>query len=302
MNAVAAKPPPARPSPHLREFHYSNADFERLRALSFNYSGIHVPDYKVDMFYSRLAKRLRALGLTRFRDYCDIVEDRSSPEFTEFINAITTNLTSFFRERHHFDYLRDSVVPGFMRRNAQNAQNAQTRRIRIWSAGCSTGEEPYSIAMTLLEADPRLKKDWDIKILATDLDTRVLATAQSGVYDADSVSRLPQERLRRWFLKGGAQQAGRVRVKESLRAMIHFRQLNLIGPWSMKGPFDCIFCRNVLIYFEHATKCKLIEGYERLLVPGGHLFVGHSESLHTIPNQLESLGQTMYRKPEGGAP
>ena len=275
---------------HSREFQYGFEDFEQLRTLSFAYSGIRVPDDKFDMFYSRLAKRLRTLGLSRFSEYCELVRDRSGPEFTEFINAITTNLTSFFRENHHFDYLRATLLPELLRRNAAS------RRIRGWSAGCSTGEEPYSIAMTLLETDPRFA-EWDTKILATDLDTRVLATAESGAYDSERVNQMDPARLRRWFLKGNSGQAGRVRAKESLRALIHFKQLNLIGPWVLKGPFDFIFCRNVLIYFDHPTKSKLIERFEKLLVPGGHLFIGHSESLHTIANGFENLGQTMYRKP-----
>jgi chemotaxis protein methyltransferase CheR len=279
-------------SREMREFEYRLEDFERLRALSFAYSGIRVPDDKFDMFYSRIAKRLRVLGISRFRDYCALVEDRSGPEFTEFINAITTNLTSFFRENHHFEYLRGTVLPELLRRNAAE------RRLRAWSAGCSTGEEPYSIAMTLLEADPRLK-DWDAKMLATDLDTRVLATAADGVYEAERVNRMDPARLQRWFLKGSAGQSGRVRVKEPLRNLIHFKQLNLIGPWTLNGPFDFIFCRNVLIYFDQPTKSRLIERFENLLAPGGHLFIGHSESLHTISQRLENLGQTIYRKPAG---
>jgi chemotaxis protein methyltransferase CheR len=283
------------PLRELREFEYRFEDFERLRALSFNHSGIRVPDDKFDMFYSRLAKRLRALGLNRFRDYCPLVEDSSSPEFTEFINAITTNLTSFFRENHHFMHLRDQVLPGLL------ANNAGTRRIRGWSAGCSTGEEPYSIAMTLLEAAPRLR-DWDVKLLATDLDTRVLATATEGVYEAERVRHMDLSRLQRWFLKGGAAQAGRVRVKDELRGLVHFRQLNLIGPWTLKGPFDFIFCRNVLIYFDQPTKTRLVERFEAMLPPGGHLYIGHSESLHTLNPGMESLGQTIYRKTAGDTP
>lgn len=282
----------ARPSssPPLREFDYSPADFERLRALSFAHSGIRVPDDKFNMFYSRIAKRLRALGLTRFSEYCDIVEDRADPEFTEFINAITTNLTSFFRENHHFEYLRHHLVPEWRR------EKADSRRLRGWSAGCSTGEEPYSILMTLLESDLPCSR-WDVKLLATDLDTRVLETAANGVYDSDRVNRLDEQRLQRWFLKGNAHQAGRVRVKDEVRDFIHFKQLNLIGPWAMKGPFDFIFCRNVLIYFDNPTKQMLIERFENLLAPGGHLFIGHSESLHSVHHGFENLGQTIYRKP-----
>ena len=286
MDIPSQGPAPLR---ELREFDYRFEDFDQLRVLSFNHSGIRVPDDKFDMFYSRLAKRLRALGLNRFRDYCALVADPAHPEFTEFINAITTNLTSFFRENHHFMHLRNQVVPELLR------NKAETRRIRGWSAGCSTGEEPYSIAMALMEADPRLR-DWDIKLLATDLDTRVLATAAEGVYEAERVRNMDLSRLQRWFLKGSAAQAGRVRVKDELRRLIHFRQLNLIGPWTLKGPFDFIFCRNVLIYFDQPTKTKLVSRFEDLLPSGGHLYIGHSESLHTLNPGMESLGQTIYRK------
>jgi len=272
-----------------REFEYGFQDFDRLRKLSFAHSGIRVPDDKQDMFYSRLSKRLRHLGLTRFSGYCDLLEREPGEEFTDFINAITTNLTSFFRENHHFDYLRAKVLPGIL------AHNAASKRIRIWSAGCSTGEEPYSIAITLLESAPQLA-GWDLRILATDLDTQVLATAASGVYPMERVQQIPEARLRRWFLKGGAGPSSKARIKPELRALIRFNQLNLMGPWRMKGPFDLIFCRNVLIYFDTETKRKLVERFAQLLAPEGHLFIGHSESLHTLTQSFRSLGHTMYRK------
>lgn len=272
-----------------REFEYRFQDFERLRKLSFAHSGIRVPDDKLDMFYSRISKRLRSLGLTRFSEYCDLLEQEPGDEFTEFINAITTNLTSFFRENHHFEYLRAKVLPEVM------ARNAAIRRIRVWSAGCSTGEEPYSIAITLMESLPQ-SAGWDVRILATDLDTQVLATAQSGIYPADRVQHLPEARLRRWFLKGGNSQSNKVRVKPELRALIRFNQLNLMEPWKMKGPFDLIFCRNVLIYFDTETKRELVERFAQLLVAEGHLFIGHSESLHNLTHGFRSLGRTIYRK------
>jgi chemotaxis protein methyltransferase CheR len=275
--------------PSMREFEYTRDDFNRLRAMSSSYSGIKVSDEKFDMYYSRLAKRLRQLGMVRFRDYCDLLENNPEYEFTEFINAITTNLTSFFRENHHFEYLRKEVIPELIKRKATH------RRLRIWSAGCSTGEEPYSIAITLLEnnIDPA---NWDAKILATDLDTQVLATAATGIYGSDRTGTLSPERLRRWFLRGRGSQSNRVRVKPELSSIVAFKQLNLMGSWQIKGPFDFIFCRNVLIYFDHPTKVRLIGRFANVLSPRGHLFIGHSESLNNVTQSFENLGNTIYRK------
>ena len=206
-----------------REFEYTLDDFNFLRRISNQHSGILVPDDKFDMFYSRLSKRLRILGFTRFRQYCDYLQSHSDLEFTEFINAVTTNLTAFFRENHHFDYLSRTLLPELL------VKNKAQRQIKIWSAGCSTGEEPYSLAMTLLENVP---EGWEIKILATDLDTNVLATAAEGIYPLDRIAAISEQRLQRWFQKGSDTQANKVRAKAQLRQIIHFKQLNLMqeGP------------------------------------------------------------------------
>lgn len=270
-----------------REFEYTFADFNCLRKMSNEHSGILVPDDKFDMFYSRLSKRVRLLGLNSFKEYCQYLQSQPEDEFTEFINAVTTNLTSFFRENHHFEYLKEVLLPEVLKNNLAK------KRIKVWSAGCSTGEEPYSLAMTLLENVPA---GWDIKILATDLDTNVLATAATGVYPMDRVEALGDKRLQRWFQKGAGANSHKVRAKEALRQIIHFKQLNLMQDWPMKDGFDFIFCRNVLIYFDRETKAKLANRYAEYLGIGGHLFIGHSESLHQLDTPFSLIGNTIYKK------
>ena len=269
-----------------REFNFTVENFNFLRQMSNAHSGIQVPDERFDMFYSRLVKRVRKLGLNNFSEYCDYLVNNHADEFTNFINAITTNLTSFFREKHHFDYLRDVVIPDLLIRNAA------TKQIRIWSAGCSTGEEPYSLAMTLLENVPA---NWDIRILATDLDTQVLQFAADGVYPEDRVAELPIEILKRWFMKGKFSSEN-VRVKTELQAIIQFKYLNLMEEWPMKTPFDVIFCRNVLIYFNRETKSRLAKRYAQLLVSKSWLFIGHSESLNHLTSEFELVATTSYMK------
>ena len=269
-----------------REFNFTVENFNFLRQMSNAHSGIQVPDERFDMFYSRLVKRVRKLGLNNFSEYCDYLVNNHADEFTNFINAITTNLTSFFREKHHFDYLRDVVIPDLLIRNAA------TKQIRIWSAGCSTGEEPYSLAMTLLENVPA---NWDIRILATDLDTQVLQFAADGVYPEDRVAELPIEILKRWFMKGKFSPEN-VRVKTELQAIIQFKYLNLMEEWPMKTPFDVIFCRNVLIYFNRETKSRLAKRYAQLLVSKSWLFIGHSESLNQLTSEFELVAATSYMK------
>lgn len=271
----------------MREFEYTAADFEVLRTLSNQHSGILVPDDKFDMFYSRLSKRVRLLGFTTFRQYCQYLQTRPDDEFAQFINAITTNLTSFFRENHHFEYLSGTVIPELLKRNRE------CRQIRVWSAGCSTGEEPYSLAMTLKEHVPA---DWDIKILATDLDTNVLATASEGVYSRDRLANIDEQRLKRWFQRGVGIRTNKVRVKTELRQLIQFKRLNLMQEWPMKACFDFIFCRNVLIYFDRETKAKLASRYAGLLKDGSYLFIGHSESLHQLNTEFNLIGKTIYKK------
>jgi len=270
-----------------REFLYTREDFEYLRQISNEHSGILVPDDKFDMFYSRLSKRVRLHGLSNFKEYCHFLKNNPDTEFTEFINAVTTNLTSFFREKHHFEYMKNTVLPEVLKRNSAK------KSIRVWSAGCSTGEEPYSLAMTLLENVP---KDWDVKILATDLDTNVLQTAAEGVYTNDRVDGLPKVTLKRWFKKGKGKNAVKVRVSPELQEIIHFKQLNLMKAWPIKNNFDFIFCRNVLIYFDKETKENLAQRYGEFLSLGSHLFIGHSESLHQLDTCFDLIGNTIYKK------
>ncbi|KJV07204.1 CheR family methyltransferase [Methylocucumis oryzae] len=269
-----------------REFKFTFDDFNFLRRLSNQHSGIQVPDERFDMFYSRLSKRVRRLGFTTFKEYCDYLEQNPELEFTDFINAITTNLTSFFRENHHFDYLRDTVIPELL------VRNQATRTIKAWSAGCSTGEEPYSIAMTLLENVPA---GWDIKILATDLDTAVLRTAEEGIYTEDRITGIDEKRVKKWFLRN-KNNPEHVKMSSELKQIIRFKQLNLIREWPMKGPFDFIFCRNVLIYFDRETKASLAKRYAEILASRSWLFIGHSESLSQLSTDLELVACTSYRK------
>ncbi len=272
------------------EFEFSDQDFQRVRRIINEVAGISLADSKRELVYSRLARRLRQCGLQRFEDYCNLLETgENEAELREFINALTTNLTAFFREVHHFDFLAADLLPALVRAN-----NLGKRRIRIWSAGCSTGEEPYSIAMVLRETLPMT--GWDVKILATDLDSNVLATAERGVYECSRVKELSEARLRHWFQKGRNAQEGWVRAAPALRDLITFRQLNLMDDWPMRGPFDLIFCRNVVIYFDKPTQRVLFERFADLLVEQGHLFVGHSESLFKVTERFAPLGKTIYRK------
>ncbi|MDQ5910133.1 MAG: Protein-glutamate O-methyltransferase [Pseudomonadota bacterium] len=272
------------------EFDFSDQDFQRVRRIINEIAGISMADSKRELVYGRLAKRLRQRGFQRFSDYCDLLEaGDDEAEQREFVNALTTNLTAFFRELHHFDFLGKELLPTLIR-----ARSLSNRRIRIWSAGCSTGEEPYSIAMVVRETLPSV--GWDVKILATDLDSNVLATAERGVYEWNRVKDLSEARLRRWFQKGRNAQSGWVRTAPALRDLITFRQLNLMDDWPMRGPFDLIFCRNVVIYFDKPTQSVLFERFADLLIERGHLFVGHSESLFKVTERFAPLGKTIYQK------
>jgi len=270
-----------------REFSFTQKDFKFLSNIIHERTGIVVSDDKFNMFYSRLSRRVRSLKLTSFKQYCDVVrDDNEGTETSELINAITTNLTAFFRENHHFEYLSDTVL-------AELTQNNTDRRIKIWSAGCSTGEEPYSLAITLKESP--LMANWNIELKATDLDSNVVATASRGVYSMSRVEGMTRNRLKRWFFKGAGKQQGLVKVKPELNQLIEFGQLNLMDNWSQE-PQDVIFCRNVIIYFNKQTKARLVEKYANSLKPGGYLFIGHSESLYKITDRFELIGNTIYRK------
>lgn len=272
-----------------QEFAFTDRDFRYISTFAADYAGIVLPDSKRDMVYSRLTRRLRALRLPSFAHYCDRLRSGDATELSFFINALTTNLTSFFREPHHFEYLRKTLLPQLL------ACHERDRRLRLWSAGCSTGEEPYSIAMTLSEAIPK-PESWDIKILATDLDSDVLDRAAAGVYGMDRLNTLERSQLTRWFRRGRGTQGGRARVADGLRAMIRFRRLNLMENWPMHGRFDVIFCRNVVIYFDKSTQRRLFDRFARQLHDHGQLFVGHSESLYRVSDRFQLIGNTVYRK------
>jgi chemotaxis protein methyltransferase CheR len=271
------------------DFVLTDADFQRICALVHQHTGIALSDAKRQMVYGRLARRLRALKLSSFAHYVDLLESGDAAELQEFSNAITTNLTSFFRESHHFDYLAQHVLPEVVERRNTGG------RLRIWSCACSTGEEPYSIAMVLREHQRQLS-GIDARILATDLDSNVLATGAAGVYGAERLQSLSPARTAEFFVEGSGARQGKARVSASLRQLITFKQLNLMHEWPMRGPFDAIFCRNVVIYFDLDTKRSLFERMARLQPPGAILFLGHSESMYRLSEQYELIGRTIYRR------
>ncbi len=271
-----------------REYEFSDAHFQLLRKLAGEHTGIDLSDAKRELMYSRLSRRVRQLGMNSFGDYCNLVIE-SGEELTNFINAITTNLTSFFREKHHFDFLGAKLLPKILQDNAHH------RKIRIWSTACSTGEEPYSIAMVLGETIPKIEQ-WDIKILATDIDSNVLAKAQAGIYGQAVIENLSMERRKRWFRQGKGNKQGLAKVIPDLQALITFKQLNLMHTWPMHGLFDLIFCRNVVIYFDQSTQRILFNRLADVLRTNGHLFIGHSETLYKISDRFDLLGKTIYQR------
>jgi len=269
-----------------REFPFSEEDFNSLRRLVREVTGITLASSKSEMVYGRLSRRLRALGLGSFAAYRALLSGPDGAgELGQFINAITTNLTSFFRESHHFDVLREQLLQPMIR---------APRRLRIWSAGCSTGEEPYSIAMTIAESLP-VTAGADIRILATDLDSEVLERARKGCYGKDRVGTLMPRRRAAFFTRSG-QDDQSLKIDPALATLIVFRQLNLTHELPMKGPLDAIFCRNVLIYFDKDTQRGLLAGFARLQRPGDYLFLGHSESLHGVSDAYTLIGKTVYRR------
>lgn len=268
-----------------REFPMSANNYQAISALAYKYSGIVLADIKAEMVYSRLARRLRDLNFRKFDEYMAYLDSDWITEETYFLNAITTNLTHYFRENHHFEYLADNVIPMLRKSHMRD------RRIRVWCNAASTGEEPYSIAMVFKEGFP--ESNWDIKILATDLDSNVLATAQAGIYHKDRVEAISKERKKRWFSQVDS---NHVKVDGSLQDMLTFKQLNLLHDWPMKGPFDVVFCRNVIIYFDKHTQGQLFVKVHRLMGADSHLFIGHSESLLGAADKFKPLGRTIYQR------
>lgn len=267
---------------HKREFDYGRADFERVCRLIYRHAGIALNDSKVEMVYSRVAKRLRMLGMASFRPYLDMLEDDAHPEWEHFVNALTTNLTEFFREPHHYPVL------------AAHALKSTHRPFRVWSAACSTGEEPYSLAMTLCDAFDSITPP--ISLVATDLDTGVLAKAREGIYADERIADVDDDHLKRYFLRGKGAREGSVRMRAEIRSLITFHQLNFLSAdWDIKGPFDAIFCRNVLIYFDKPTQYRVLQRLAERLAPGGLFFAGHSESLLYAADLFQPIGKTVYR-------
>lgn len=272
-----------------REFVFRDRDFRELQRLIYDHTRINVAENKREMVYRRLSRRLRALGLEDFADYIGILKQGDPDELPRFRDAVTTNLTAFFRESHHFQVLADQVFPDLVQRNED------LRRIRIWSAGCSSGEEPYSIAMVAREAFPP-EKGWDVRILASDLDSRVVEKARQGIYTLEQVQSVGPERLRRFFRRGKGSNEGYVRVRPELKQMIRFQQFNIFHRWPIGEPLDVIFCRNLIIYFDQESKRGLVDRMADALVDSGYLFLGHSESLHNLTDRFRLLGRTAYRK------
>ena len=265
----------------------SPAHFQRVARVLHRESGIAMPDTKISLANSRLAKRLRALDLHDFDDYCRLVEsDAGEDERAQMLAALTTNVTRFFREPHHFDDLKSGVLDPLIAKAKSGA------RVRLWSAGCSSGEEPYSMAITLLSLLPDAAR-LDVKILATDIDPNVLAHAKAATYPAKSVAEVPDPVRKRYFTSMG----DNVQVSDALSQLITFRKLNLIHPWPFKGSFDAIFCRNVVIYFDDATQRTLWGNFARFLKPGGRLYIGHSERVTgDATSTLKNVGLTTYQK------
>lgn len=270
-----------------REFTFSEKDFHFIRDLISERTGIALAEHKVDLVYGRLSRRLRQLNLSSFDQYLSNLK-HDEKELINFINALTTNLTSFFREKHHFEFMTSVLLPELIKKK-------RNKRLRIWSAGCSSGEEPYTIAMTVRALIPDLR-GWDAKILATDLDSNMVKKALNGIYTEDRVNGLTKEQMKKWVSKGQGDNESMVEMSDDLRKMITFKQLNLMHEWPMKGPFDMIFCRNVLIYFNKETQAMLFNRYANILDDDGHLFIGHSESMFKICDRFKLLGQTIYKK------
>ena len=268
-----------------------NAEFQFLRGFVLEQCGISLGEHKHQLVQGRLLRRLRALGLKNFASYCELLRRDPLGELGELASAISTNVTAFFREVHHYDLLVGELLPRWLQERRREGD-----RLRIWSAGCSTGEEPYALAMVLSEALEQHPCKLDAKILATDLSPQALETARKGVYSLERIAGISAERCRRWMLRGAGEYEGLASVHPRLRELVTIQPLNLLHEWPMRGQFDAIFCRNVVIYFDQPTKQRLFRRYAELLPVGGYLFLGHSESLHGINDDFELIGRTVYRK------
>ncbi len=272
------------------EYLYTQDDFEAVRELLHAVAGISLDAGKRELVYGRLARRLRACGLDRFSAYLTLLRSaQGKAEVVHFINALTTNLTGFFRDPYQFDYLAEKVLP------EAAARTRSGQYYRIWSAGCSSGEEPYSIAMVARECSP-CRDRLDVRILATDLDSSVVAKARQGYYPQERIADLSSALVHKWFRRRGGGDHSRFEVEPALKELVEFRRLNLMHEWPEQGPFDLIFCRHVMIYFDHSTRRTLFERYADSLVDGGYLFLGRSETVHTVSECFAPAGPAVYRK------
>lgn len=278
------------------EFRMTNADFRQIAAMLHADAGIYLPESKATLVYSRLAKRLRALGLQSFRDYCAFVSQNDGAgvdERQKMLAALTTNVTRFFREPHHFEHLRKTILRPLVDVARRGG------RVRFWSAACSNGAEPYSIALTILSELPNVAA-YDLKVLATDIDPYMIAEGAAGVYSNSVIAPVPADLRRNWFTSSPAGDGKVWTANDTLRSLVVFRELNLIGQWPMRGQFNAIFCRNVVIYFEEETQAQLWSRFTPFLVPGGYLYIGHSERLcGPAVASFDNEGITTYRLKEG---
>ncbi len=277
----------------LNELVLSDKNFQLISKLVYEHCGINLHSGKRELVRARLAKRLRTLKIPTFDAYIKFaLGDSTGKEFTKLIDSLSTNLTSFFRERQHFEYLDKVFYPAMLNRKSKNGDY----RIRAWSAGCSSGEEPYTIAITLLDVTSG-KGRWDVKVLATDISTEILDTAKAGIYDEKRVGPVSGPQKQKYLVCKKSEGGLNYEVGESLRDVVCFGHLNLMGEWPVKGPLDFIFCRNVMIYFDKKTQERLVNRYWHLLDSGGLLFTGHSESLTGIKHKFNYVQPTIYAKP-----
>ncbi|MBL4794271.1 MAG: response regulator [Pseudomonadales bacterium] len=269
-----------------REFPMTEENFKTIQRMAFDAAGIKLGYHKEEMIYGRLSKRVRVLGLHNFDEYCRVITVTSNSEYKNFVNSVTTNLTSFFRESYHFDSLYELL------KNMQTAHTIQ-KKIRIWSAGCSKGMEPYSIAMTILKAG--FPPGWDVKVLATDIDTNVLKIAEEGVYSKADMAEVDPEIVAKYFEHASGKKGKSWTIKERVKSLVQFRQLNLMDEWPIKSSFDIVFCRNVIIYFDKNIQKTLFEKFAEKMNPNGIMYIGNSETLANVSKDFKSLGQTTYQ-------
>lgn len=283
-SAQSVQPPEGGGDPAMA---LHDAEFRYIAAFVREHCGIVLGTNKRQLVYGRLSRRLKELGLASFSEYCERLRTQPGDEIDPLASAISTNVTRFFREDHHFDYLARELLPALA--------CVANPRIRIWSAGCASGEEPHSIAMVMAEVLGE-RAAGIARVLATDLSLRALAVAQQGWYPLDRLHEVSGPRRKRWFLAGNGGNQGQALIVQGVRDLVVFKHLNLLHDWPIQGPLDAIFCRNVVIYFDQPTKQRLFARFAHVLAPGGYLFLGHSESLHGMSDAFDLVGRTIYRK------